>query len=151
MAHTVAEIEAVLVEASKADNLSDWDRDFIEDNLKRIAEFGDDTAFTAKQWEQVQRIEDRYVTRKAGHNSGIGGIAGDALTQFLERVERLEEEKAEIAADIKSVFDSAKGQGFDVKIMRQLLRLRKMEAADRQETHQLLELYGRATGLDIFS
>lgn len=124
MAQTVAEIEAV---------------------------HGDDTAFTAKQWGQVQRLEDRYVTRKAGHNSGIGGIAGEALVQFLERIERLEEEKGAIADDIKSVFDQAKGQGFDVKIIRQIVRLRKMEAQDRQETHQLLELYGRATGLDIFS
>jgi len=151
MAHTVAEIEAVLVEAAEADDLSDGDAQFIEDNMNRIAATGDETAFTAKQWQEVQRIEDRYVTRKAGHNSGFGGIAGEALVQFLERIERLEEEKAALAADIRDVMTQAKGQGFDTKILRQLLRLRKMEAADRQETHQLLELYGRATGLDIFS
>ncbi|HTJ63640.1 MAG TPA: DUF2312 domain-containing protein [Alphaproteobacteria bacterium] len=69
------------------------------------------------------------------------------LKSFIERIERLEEEKAGIAADIKDVYAEAKGTGFDVKVMRQLIRLRKMESADRQELEELLDLYKRALGM----
>lgn len=78
----------------------------------------------------------------------VGGIAGDRLRQFIERIERLEEEKAAIAGDIKEVYAEAKGAGFDTKIMRQLVRLRKMDANDRQEQEQVLELYKAAVGLE---
>ena len=77
----------------------------------------------------------------------VGGIAGDQLRSYIERIERLEEEKAALAADIKDVFDEAKGNGFDVKIMRQILRLRKMEEDDRDELETLLEVYKRALGM----
>jgi uncharacterized protein (UPF0335 family) len=69
------------------------------------------------------------------------------LKSFIERIERLEEEKAGIAADIKDVYAEAKGTGFDVKVMRQVIRLRKMESADRQELEELLDLYKRALGM----
>jgi len=71
------------------------------------------------------------------------------LKSFVERIERLEEEKAGIAADIKEVFAEAKGTGFDVKIMRQIIRLRKMEQADRLEQEELLDLYQRALGMIV--
>ena len=71
------------------------------------------------------------------------------LKSFIERIERLEEEKAGIAADIKEVFAEAKGTGFDVKIMRQIIRLRKMEQADRLEQEELLDLYQRALGMIV--
>jgi len=74
----------------------------------------------------------------------VGGIAGDRLRSFVERIERLEEEKAALAADIREVYSEAKGTGFDVKIMRQVVRLRKMEEADRQEQEDLLDIYKRA-------
>ncbi|MGP1396735.1 MAG: DUF2312 domain-containing protein [Inquilinaceae bacterium] len=77
----------------------------------------------------------------------VGGIAGDRLRSFIERIERLEEEKATLAADIREVFAEAKGTGFDTKIMRQVLRLRKMENADREEQEELLDLYKRALGM----
>lgn len=82
----------------------------------------------------------------AGHNSGV---AGDHLKSFIERIERLAEEKAAIANDIKEVFAEAKGTGFDTKIMRQVIRLRKMEANDRQEQQDLLETYLHAIGMDL--
>ncbi|MEC8317964.1 MAG: DUF2312 domain-containing protein, partial [Pseudomonadota bacterium] len=63
----------------------------------------------------------------------VGGIAGDQLRAYIERIERLEEEKAALAADVREVFAEAKGNGFDVKIMRQVLRLRKMDGDDRAE------------------
>ncbi len=85
-----------------------------------------------------------------GHNSGanVGGIAADHLRSFVERIERLEEEKAALAADIKDVYAEAKGTGFDVKIMRQLVRLRKMEDHDRTEQEEILDLYKKALGMD---
>jgi uncharacterized protein (UPF0335 family) len=78
-----------------------------------------------------------------------GGIAGDHLKSFIERIERLEEEKAAIAGDIKEVYAEAKGTGFDTKIMRQIIRLRKMEANDRQEQEELLDIYMRAVGMVV--
>lgn len=71
------------------------------------------------------------------------------LKSFIERIERLEEEKAATVADIKEVFAEAKGTGFDVKIMRLILGLRKMEAAARAEREELLDLYKRALGMTL--
>ena len=78
----------------------------------------------------------------------VGGIAGDRLRSFIERIERLEEEKAAIAADIKEVYSEAKGTGFDTKIIRQIIRLRKMDKADRQEQEELLDVYKRALEME---
>lgn len=71
------------------------------------------------------------------------------LKSFIERIERLNEEKAGIGEDIKEVFGEAKGTGFDVKIMRQIIKLRKMEQADRLEQEELLDLYKRALGMTV--
>jgi len=70
-----------------------------------------------------------------------GGVAGDALRSFIERIERLEEEKKGIADDIKDVFAEAKAAGFDPKIMRQVIKLRKMDREERQEQEALLDTY----------
>ncbi len=77
----------------------------------------------------------------------VGGIGADRLRSFVERIERLEEEKAALTADLREVYAEAKGNGFDTKVMRQIIRLRKMETADRQEQEALLDLYKRAIGL----
>ena len=77
----------------------------------------------------------------------VRGIAGDQLRAYIERIERLEEEKAALAADVREVFAEAKGNGFDVKIMRQVLRLRKMDGDDRAEEEALLDIYKRAIGM----
>lgn len=77
---------------------------------------------------------------------GATTIAGDRLRSFIERVERLEEEKAAIMNDVKEVYAEAKGEGYDVKTMRQVVKLRKMDRADRQEQEALLELYLSALG-----
>lgn len=69
------------------------------------------------------------------------------LKSFIERIERLNEERASIAADIKEVFAEAAGTGFHVKTMRQIVKLRKMEQADRIEQEELLDLYMRALGM----
>lgn len=80
-------------------------------------------------------------------NSQIGGIAAEALRQFVERIERLEEEKKALAEDIKDVYGQAKSTGFDVRILRKIISLRKMEDQEREETEQLLDLYKAALGM----
>jgi uncharacterized protein (UPF0335 family) len=77
----------------------------------------------------------------------IGGTAGERLRSFIERIERLEEEKRTLAADIKEVYAEAKGNGFDAKIMRQLIRLRRMDKDDLDEQESLLDVYKRALGM----
>ncbi len=77
-----------------------------------------------------------------GHNS----ISAQALEQFVKRVERLQEDKAAIAEDIKSVFTEAKGAGFDVKIMREVIRLRAMDPSDLAERRALIDVYMEALG-----
>lgn len=74
----------------------------------------------------------------------VGGIAVDRLRSLIERIERLEEEKKAIAGDIRDIFAEAKSAGFDVKVMREILKLRKMDAADRNEKELLLETYRKA-------
>ena len=76
-----------------------------------------------------------------------GSIAADELRLLIERIERLEEEKKALAADIKDVYSQAKSQGFDTKIMRKIISIRKMEDQEREETEQLLDLYKAALGM----
>lgn len=78
----------------------------------------------------------------------IGGVAGKRLKSFLERIERLEEEKAGLSEDIKDIYAEAKAVGFDTKTMRKLIRLRKMDLEKRREEDELLELYKAAIGLE---
>ena len=74
------------------------------------------------------------------------GIAAGQLKSFIQRVERLEEEKAALGADIREIYAEAKANGFDPKIMRQVVRLRKLDKNDRQEQEALLDLYLHALG-----
>jgi uncharacterized protein (UPF0335 family) len=74
-------------------------------------------------------------------------VARDQLRSIIERIERLEEEKKAIADDIKDVFAEAKGNGFDVKTLRTVVRMRKIEAAERQEQEAMLDLYLSALGM----
>jgi len=74
----------------------------------------------------------------------VGGIASERLRTIIERIERLEEEKAALAEDIREIFSEAKAAGFDVKILRQVIRLRKLDSSDRQEQEAILDLYKRA-------
>ncbi len=78
-----------------------------------------------------------------------GNIARDHLRSFIERIERLEEEKATLMADIREVYAEAKGTGFDPKIMRQVVRIRKMEPSDRQEQEYVLDTYLAALGMAV--
>lgn len=75
------------------------------------------------------------------------GFAKDQLRSFVDRVERLEEERSALTADIREVFSEAKGTGFDTKIMRQVVRMRKLDKADFQEQDAILDLYLTALGM----
>ena len=76
-----------------------------------------------------------------------GGVAAGELRQFIERIERLEEEKAALQDDIKDVMAELKGRGYDVKAVRAILRLRKQDPDERQEAEAILELYMNALGM----
>ena len=85
-----------------------------------------------------------------GHNSNdpaVGGIAADRLRSIVERVERLEEERKGLAGDIKDIFTEAKSAGFDVKVLRQIIRIRKQEPSEVEEQETLLDIYRRALGM----
>ncbi|AEV39265.1 hypothetical protein PSE_4763 [Pseudovibrio sp. FO-BEG1] len=79
--------------------------------------------------------------------SDAGGVAADQLRAFIERIERLEEEKKVIADDIKDVYAEAKGNGFDVKVMRKIVSLRKRKPHEREEEEAILDLYLHALGM----
>ena len=78
----------------------------------------------------------------------VGGVAGDRLRTIIERIERLEDEKKALSDDIREVYSEAKGAGFDIKIIRQIVRLRKMDASDRSEMEEVLDVYKRALGME---
>ena len=77
----------------------------------------------------------------------VGGIAADRLKSFIERLERLELEKVQLQDFVKDVFDEAKSAGFDVKVIRQILKLRKQDAETLAEQEELLDLYKHALGM----
>lgn len=81
-----------------------------------------------------------------GHNSG--GISGERLRSFVQRIERLESDKAAVADDLKEVYAEAKGTGLDTKIIRQVIKLRKTELEKRRENEELLSLYMSAIGME---
>ncbi|MEJ0019751.1 MAG: DUF2312 domain-containing protein [Acetobacteraceae bacterium] len=76
-----------------------------------------------------------------------GGIAADRLRSLVDRIERLEEERKALGGDIRDIYAEAKSAGFDVKVLRQLIRIRKQEPADVEEQETLLDVYRRALGM----
>ena len=87
------------------------------------------------------------TTEKAEENAQWGNISVDRLRSLIERIERLEEERKALSSDIKDIFAEAKSAGFDVKVMRQLIRIRKQEPAEVEEQETLLDVYRRALGM----
>ena len=81
--------------------------------------------------------------------SKLEGISGQQLGWFVEQIERLENEKAALGADIRRLFDQAKGAGFDTKIMRQVVKLKRIEAAGQVERGSVLELYNEAVDIGV--
>jgi uncharacterized protein (UPF0335 family) len=92
------------------------------------------------------------MTEAMGHNSGDesaawGNISAERLRGLIERIERLQEEKKTLTSDIKDIFAEAKSAGFDAKVMRELIRIRKEEPAAVEEFETLLDVYRRALGM----
>jgi len=79
--------------------------------------------------------------------SDIAGVSSGQLKSIIERIEKLEADKADLAADIREVYAEAKGNGFETKVLRQIIRLRKMDQNDRREQEELLSLYCHALGM----
>ncbi|MFO1185334.1 MAG: DUF2312 domain-containing protein [Bauldia sp.] len=88
------------------------------------------------------------ATAKRGNSNSVG-IAGAQLKSIVERIERLEEEKKALSDDIRDVYAEAKGNGFDTKTLRQVIRLRKQDSAERVEQEALLDLYLNALGMAV--
>jgi uncharacterized protein (UPF0335 family) len=76
-----------------------------------------------------------------------GAVAADVLKSYIERIERLEEEKKALSGDIREIYAEAKGNGFEPRVMRKLVSLRRMKAADREEEEALMEVYRAAVGV----
>lgn len=87
-------------------------------------------------------------SENTSQSQDVGGVAGARLKSFVERIERLEEEKSAIADDIKDVYAEAKGTGFDTKTLRKIVSLRKLDVEKRREADELLELYKSAIGME---
>jgi len=83
-----------------------------------------------------------------GSSEVVGGIAAEALQQYIDRIEKLEEEKKALAEDIKQVYAEAKSTGFDTKVIRKIVALRRVEDHERKEMEELLDLYKRAIGME---
>lgn len=91
-------------------------------------------------------MPDSSVAESVVQPQSLDTAGKEKLRQFIARIERLEADKAEVAADMKEVYAEAKGMGYDTKIMRQVIRIRKMDANDRAEQETVLDLYLHALG-----
>jgi uncharacterized protein (UPF0335 family) len=95
----------------------------------------------------AQAVETEFETPAAGTTARPGGVAAAQLKSVVERIERLEEEKKAIADDIKEVYAEAKANGFDTKVLRTVIRLRKEDSNERAEREALLDTYLHALGM----
>jgi uncharacterized protein (UPF0335 family) len=91
--------------------------------------------------------ESRARQAKHDDTQETGGIAADRLRSLIERIERLEEERKALGSDIKDIYAEAKSAGFDVKVLRQLISIRRKEPAEVEEQESLLDIYRRALGM----
>lgn len=99
--------------------------------------------------QQVAENPPADQTKQSSRSARAGGVAVDQLKSIIGRVERLEEERGVIARDIRDVFSEAKGNGFDVKTIRKIIALRKMDAQEREEAEVMLDTYLRALGMQL--
>jgi uncharacterized protein (UPF0335 family) len=98
----------------------------------------------------MRRSQERKVAsgrQQEAEEGQFGTISAARLRSLVERIERLEEERKALGSDIKDIFAEAKSAGFDVKVMRQIIRLRKLEPAEVEEQETLLDVYRRALGM----
>ena len=105
------------------------------------------TEFQPNETEEDGKGENGSASSGSGETKDVGGVAGARLSSFIERIERLEEDKKGIADDIKEIYAEAKGNGYDVKALRKIVSLRKMEVSERHEQEMVLDTYMRALGM----
>jgi len=96
----------------------------------------------------VTEFKSNDETSSESETKDVAGVAGARIKSFVERIERLEEEKTAIADDIKDVYAEAKGTGFDTKTIRKIISLRKLDTEKRREADELLDLYKSAIGME---
>lgn len=105
----------------------------------------------AAEYDEAPEVSESQQTTVSGPANDeardVGGVAGERLRSFIERIERLEEEKAVLMEDIKEVYAEAKGVGYDSKTIRKIVSLRKMDHEKRRESEELLDLYKSAIGM----
>ncbi len=87
------------------------------------------------------------ITKEPEDRAQWGNVSAERLRSLIERIERLEEERKALAGDIKDIYSEAKSAGFDVKVIRQLIRIRKQEPAEVEEQQTLLDVYRKALGM----
>ena len=104
-------------------------------------------SFPQNEDEETQTEGSQTGGSEGGEARDVGGVAGQRLHSFIERIENLEEEKTALMEDIKEVYAEAKGVGFDAKTMRKIVSLRKKDAEKRREEDELLDLYKSAIGM----
>jgi len=116
---------------------------------KKVVEFILELRLSASSFRKGKNMSSaaKLKSTEMDGSEDVGGVAGKRLLSFFERIERLEEEKAALAEDIKEVYAEAKSAGFEVKIMRRVMKLRKMDIEKRQEEDELLSLYMSAIGM----
>lgn len=102
-----------------------------------------------KRLEKKFGISGEMYNEAKKDKKNTGGIAGENLRRYIERIEKLENDKAEIAADIRNIYTRAKGEGFDPKVMRQALKIKRMDTAEREKMECLLDIYLHALGLQL--
>ena len=95
----------------------------------------------------LARMREALDKVRAATGEDVGGIAADRLRSIVDRIERLNEERKALGSDITGIFAEAKGAGFDVKAVRQIIRMRKWEPAELEEHETLIDLYRRALGM----
>ncbi len=97
--------------------------------------------------QDADALDNDVLDESKAKETQVGGVAADRLRSLIERIERLEEERKALGSDIKDIFAEAKSAGFDVKVIRQIIRIRKQEPAEVEEQESLLDVYRRALGM----
>lgn len=97
--------------------------------------------------DSTDKPDDDPLDERKSAEAQVGGVAADRLRSLIERIERLEEERKALGSDIKDIYAEAKSAGFDVKVLRQIIRIRKQEPAEVEEQESLLDVYRRALGM----
>lgn len=100
-----------------------------------------------KKTKKEAKPKEKTVKKNKEENNG--GIAGENLRRYIERIKKLEDDKAGLAGEIRDIYTRAKGEGFDPKVMRQVLKIKRMDPAERQEMESLLDIYLHALGLQL--